>query len=90
MDYLYTGFWVLLIAMISISSYARNIYANMPITLGGGQYGFGRVRLTDSSSVDGVIVHSNGDYLYLVDEQNNLIQVKTVEYKRLSCKRIGS
>ena len=76
MDLVYIGFWVLLVAIISISSYARNIYPNIPTNLGGGQYGYNSVSLSDNLTMDGTIVHSNNDYLYMVDDGNNLHQIK--------------
>ena len=64
----------LFIGMLCLFSYSQNIFPLLPCNLGGGYYKYNTIVLDDDSIITGKIIHSNVEYIYIIEEEDKLSQ----------------
>ena len=64
----------LIIGMMCLFSYSKNIFPLLPCNLGGGYYKYNTIVLEDDSIITGKIIHSNAEYIYVIEEKGKLSQ----------------
>lgn len=64
----------LFVGMMCLFSYSKNIFPQIPCNLGGGYYKYNTLILEDDSSRTGKIIHSNSEYIYLIEGEDKLSQ----------------
>lgn len=74
LDIAFTLLFLLFAGMGCLFSYSKNIFPQLPCNLGGGYYKFNTLVLEDDSSITGKIIHSNSEYIYLIEEEGKLSQ----------------
>ncbi len=58
----------LFIGMLCLFSYSKNIFPLLPCNLDGGYYKYNTIVLDDDSIITGKIIHSNVEYIYIIEE----------------------
>lgn len=71
----------LFVGMMCLFSYSKNIFPQIPCNLGGGYYKYNTLILEDDSSRTGKIIHSNSEYIYLIEEEDKLSQYPIAKIK---------
>ena len=64
----------LFVGIMCLFSYSKNIFPLLPCNLGGGYYKYNTLILEDDSSRTGKIIHSNSEYIYLIEEEEKFSQ----------------
>ena len=82
MDICLTYFWLVIFLMMFLDNYANNIYPYIPINFGGAKYTYDVIVLHDDQYLNGQIIFQNTDYVYLLDKEQKLFQIKreTIKY----------
>ena len=83
-DYCFIFLYLLILFMFTLNNYSKNIFPNISSNMGGGYYKYNTIVLDDDSIITGKIIHSNSEYIYLIDEEEKLSQypidkIKTYE-----------
>lgn len=60
--------------MFTLKNYSKNIFPNISNNMGGGYYKYNTVVLDDDSVITGKIIHSNAEYIYIIEEDEKLSQ----------------
>ena len=74
LDYLFICLYFLVVFMFSLSFYSKKVFPYISNNMGGGYYKYNTIVLTDNSVITGKIIHSNSNYIYIVEEENKLSQ----------------
>ena len=67
--------------MITLNNYSKNIFPHISSNMGGGYYKYNTIVLDDDSVVTGKIIHSNSEYIYLIEEEEKLSQYQIDKIK---------
>ena len=70
--------------MVFLMTYSKYAFPNISSNLGGGAYKYNTIIMDDDSSITGKIIHSNSNFIYVIEEENKLSQypinkIKTYE-----------
>ena len=71
----------LFVGMMCLFSYSKNIFPLLPCNLGGGYYKYNTIVLEDDTIITGKIIHSNSEYIYLIEEEEKLSQYQIDKIK---------
>lgn len=74
MDYCFIFLYLLILFMITLNNYSKNIFPNISSNMGGGYYKYNTIVLEDDTIITGKIIHSNSEYIYLIEEEEKLSQ----------------
>ncbi len=74
LDYAFTALYFIGAIMVFLMTYSRHVFPNISSNLGGGAYKYNTIIMDDDSSITGKIIHSNSEYIYLIEEENKLSQ----------------
>ena len=74
MDYCFIFLYLLILFMITLNNYSKNIFPHISSNIGGGYYKYNTIVLEDDSIITGKIIHSNSEYIYLIEEEEKLSQ----------------
>ncbi len=83
-DYFFIILYLLILFMISLNYYSKKVFPYISNNMGGGYYKYNTIVLDDDSIITGKIIHSNSEYIYLIEEEEKLSQypidkIKTYE-----------
>lgn len=73
-DYCFIFLYLLILFMFTLKNYSKNIFPNISNNMGGGYYKYNTVVLDDDSVITGKIIHSNAEYIYIIEEEDKLSQ----------------
>ena len=84
LDYAFTVLYFIGSIMIFLMTYSKYEFPNISSNLGGGAYKYNTIIMDDDSSITGKIIHSNSNFIYVIEEENKLSQypinkIKTYE-----------
>lgn len=70
--------------MIFLMTYSKYEFPNISSNLGGCAFKYNTIIMDDGSSITGKIIHSNSNFIYVIEEKNKLSQypinkIKTYE-----------
>lgn len=82
LDYYCAYFFIIIFFMIALALYAVRVYPHISNNLGGGYYKYNSILFEDNSSVTGKIIYSNSNYVYMIEEENQLSQYSIDKIKR--------
>jgi len=74
LDYAFTALYFIGAIMVFLMTYSKHAFPNISSNLGGGAYKYNTIIMDDDSSIKGKIIHSNSEYIYLIEEENKLSQ----------------
>lgn len=74
LDYAYVLLYLLGMLMLFLMTYSKHAFPNISNNLGGGYYKYNTIVLDDDSVITGKIIHSNSEYIYLIEEEDKLSQ----------------
>ena len=60
--------------MITLNNYSKNIFPHISSNMGGGYYKYNTIVLEDDTIITGKIIHSNAEYIYVIEEEEKLSQ----------------
>lgn len=86
-DYCFIFLYLLILFMFTLNNYSKNIFPNISSNMGGGYYKYNTIVLEDDTIITGKIIHSNSEYIYLIEEEEKLSQypidkIKTYEISK--------
>lgn len=84
LDYAFTALYFIGAIMVFLMTYSKHVFPNISSNLGGGAYKYNTIIMDDDSSIKGKIIHSNSNFIYVIEEKNKLSQypinkIKTYE-----------
>ena len=84
LDYAFTVLYFIGSIMVFLMTYSKYAFPNISSNLGGGAYKYNTIIMDDDSSITGKIIHSNSNFIYVIEEENKLSQypinkIKTYE-----------
>lgn len=84
LDYAFTVLYFIGSIMIFLMTYSKYEFPNISSNLGGCAYKYNTIIMDDGSSITGKIIHSNSNFIYVIEEENKLSQypinkIKTYE-----------
>ena len=87
MDYCFIFLYLLILFMITLNNYSKNIFPHISSNMGGGYYKYNTIVLEDDTIITGKIIHSNSEYIYLIEKEEKLSQypidkIKTYEISK--------
>lgn len=74
MDYCFIFLYLLILFMITLNNYSKNIFPHISSNMGGGYYKYNTIVLEDDTIITGKIIYSNSEYIYLIEEEEKLSQ----------------
>ncbi|WP_407425233.1 hypothetical protein, partial [Treponema sp.] len=74
LDYAFTVLYFIGAIMVFLMTYSKYVFPNISSNLGGGAYKYNTIIINDDSSITGKIIHSNSNYIYVIEEENKLSQ----------------
>ena len=74
LDFAFALLYVILVIMVFLLTYSKHVFPCITNNLGGGYYKYNTLILEDDSSITGKIIHSNSEYIYLIEEEDKLSQ----------------
>ena len=74
LDFQYNILIFTLVAMIFLYNYSYRVFPYISNNMGGGYYKYNTIVLDDDSVITGKIIHSNAEYIYLIEEEEKLSQ----------------
>ncbi len=80
-DYCFIFLYLLILFMFTLNNYSKNIFPNISSNMGGGYYKYNTIILNDERVINGKIIHSNKDYLFISDEEGKIQQYSVSEIK---------
>lgn len=80
-DYFFVILYLLLAFMISLTFYSKQVFPYIPNNMGGGYYKCNAIILNDERILEGKLIHSNKDYLYMNGEEGKIQQIPVSEIK---------
>lgn len=90
LDIAFTLLFLLFAGMGCLFSYSKNIFPQLPCNLGGGYYKYNTIILDNDSMASGKIIHSNSNYIYIIEEDNKLSQYPINRIKRYEIYKTNS
>lgn len=87
LDYAFTVLYFIGSIMVFLMTYSRYEFPNISSNLGGGSYKYNTIILDDDSSITGKIIHSNSNFIYLIEEENKLSQYSINKIKSYEIKK---
>lgn len=82
LDYYCSYFGVIILSMVALSLYSTRVFPYISNNLGGGDYKFNTIVFEDNTSTIGKIIYNNSDYIYMIEEENQLSQYPIDKIKR--------
>lgn len=84
LDYAFTVLYFIGSIMIFLMTYSKYEFPNISSNLGGCAFKYNTIIMDDGSSITGKIIHSNSNFIYVIEEKNKLSQypinkIKTYE-----------
>lgn len=73
-DYCFIILYLLVLFMITLNNYSKKIFPYISNNMGGGYYKYNTIVLDDDSVITGKIIHSNSEYIYLIEKEDKLSQ----------------
>ncbi len=80
-DYCFIILYLLVLFMISLNYYSKKVFPYISNNMGGGYYKYNTIVLDDDSKITGKIIHSNSEYIYLIEEKEKLSQYQIDKIK---------
>lgn len=80
-DYYFAILYILILFMITLTNYSKRVFPYISSNMGGGYYKYNTIILEDESSITGKIIHSNSEYIYLIEEDDKLSQYPIAKIK---------
>ena len=74
MDYYFIFLYLIILFMITLNNYSKNIFPHISSNMGGGYYKYNTIVLEDDTIITGKIIHSNAEYIYVIEEEEKLSQ----------------
>jgi hypothetical protein len=82
LDYYCAYCLVIVFFMIALSLYSTRVFPHISNNLGGGFYKFNTIVFEDDSTTTGKIIYNNSNYVYIIEEENQLSQFPIDKIKR--------
>lgn len=84
LDYAFTVLYFIGSIMVFLMTYSKYAFPNISSNLGGCAYKYNTIIMDDDSSITGKIIHSNSNFIYVIEKENKLSQypinkIKTYE-----------
>lgn len=73
-DYFFIILYLLVLFMLTLNYYSKKVFPYISNNMGGGYYKYNTIVLDDDTVITGKIIHSNSDYIYLIEEEDKLSQ----------------
>ena len=73
-DYWFIVLYLLVLFMITLTNYSKKVFPYISSNMGGGYYKYNTIVLDDDSVINGKIIHSNSEYIYIIEEEDKLSQ----------------
>ncbi len=85
--YFFVILYLLVLFVISLTYYSKKVFPYISSNMGGGYYKYNTIILDDDSLITGKIIHSNANFIYIIEEENKLSQypinkIKSYEIKK--------
>ena len=80
-DYCFIFLYLLILFMFTLNNYSKNIFPHISSNMGGGYYKYNTIVLEDDTIITGKIIHSNSEYIYLIEEEEKLSQYQIDKIK---------
>ena len=74
LDYAFTVLYFIGSIMVFLMTYSKYAFPNISSNLGGCAYKYNTIIMDDDTPITGKIIHSNSEYIYLIEEENKLSQ----------------
>lgn len=81
LDFAFALLYVILVIMVFLLTYSKHVFPCITNNLGGGYYKYNTLIFEDDSSIVGKIIHSNSEYIYLIEEEDKLSQYPIAKIK---------
>ncbi len=82
LDYYCVYFGIIVFFIVELSLYSTRVFPHISNNLGGGYYKFNTIVLNDDKSIKGKIIYNNSNYVYMIEEENQLSQYSIDKIKR--------
>ena len=87
LDFAFALLYVIVVIMLFLMTYSKHVFPCISNNLGGGYYKYNTIVLDDDSVITGRIIHSNTEYIYVIEEEGKLSQypidkIKTYEISK--------
>ena len=84
LDYAFTVLYFIGSIMVFLMTYSKYAFPNISSNLGGCAYKYNTIIMDDDTPITGKIIHSNSNFIYVIEEENKLSQypinkIKTYE-----------
>lgn len=73
-DYYCAYFIIIIFLMVALALYSTRVFPHISNNLGGGFYKFNTIVLNDDSFITGKIIYNNSNYVYIMENENQLSQ----------------
>ena len=87
LDYAFTVLYFIGSIMVFLMTYSRHAFPNISSNLGGGAYKYNTIIMDDESCITGKIIHSNSNFIYVIEEENKLSQYSIDKIKSYEIKK---
>lgn len=86
LDYAFTILYFIGSIMVFLMTYSKYAFPNISSNLGGCAYKYNTIIMDDDTPITGKIIHSNSNFIYVIEEENKLSQypinkIKTYEIR---------
>ncbi len=88
-DYCFIILYLLVLFMITLNNYSKNIFPYISNNMGGGYYKYNTIILEDDSIISGKIIHSNSEYIYCIEEEDKLSQYPIDKIKAYTITKVN-
>ena len=82
LDYYCSYFGIIVLLMVALSLYSTRVFPFISNNLGGGNYKFNTIFFEDNTMTTGKIIYNNSEYVYMIEEENQLSQYPIDKIKR--------
>lgn len=86
-DYWFVILYLLVLFMITLTNYSKKVFPYISSNMGGGYYKYNTIVLDDDSVITGKIIHSNSEYIYIIEEEEKLSQYSINKIKSYEIKK---
>lgn len=82
LDYYCAYFFIIVFFMIALTLYSTRVFPHISNNLGGGFYKLNTIVFEDDTSITGKIIYNNNNYVYMIEDDNQLAQYPIDKIKR--------
>ena len=87
LDYAFAVLYIIVVIILFLMTYSKHVFPCISNNLGGGYYKYNTIVLDDDSVINGKIIHSNSEYIYIIEEEDKLSQYSIEKIKSYEIKK---